>query len=158
MTARHVVLVTTSPAVHPATIALATDLAAGLGAALLFLHVVPLRPEDGVAMLHDAAAGFNDGADAWLRALRPTSERVPFRHERRVGVPEDIVEDVVARLGAALVVVEEPPRAWWSRVIERSFAEALIPRVSCPVVVGGPRFLEAATTPEPVPAAAPAEG
>lgn len=150
MKERTIVLVTTAPSLHRSTRELATRLADRAAAVLLFLHVVPLRRQDGEAMLYSALEMAQGEAEAWLRGQRPTDAGTPFRHRLEVGDPEEVVARFVAGHEVELVVAEEPPRSWVSQALWRGLAERLIRRVSCPVVVGGPGFLQA-DAPEPAP-------
>jgi nucleotide-binding universal stress UspA family protein len=140
-------LVTTVPVLHDATRELASRLAARANAVLLFFHVVPTSLADGEAMLHSAvelAAGDNE---AWLRRQRPAHPGVPFRHRFEAGDPEEIVARFVRENAVDLVVAEEPPRGRISETLWRGFAERLIRRVDCPVVIGGPGFVRSIPPP-----------
>lgn len=140
----HVVLVTTSPALHEVTRELATRLAARANAVLVFLHVTPLRPRDGEAMLYGALDLAGGEGAAWARALTPTDGSVRFRHRVEAGEPEARVARFVEDHDVDLVVIEEPPRGWIAASLWRGLAERLIRRLDCPVVIGGPGFLRSA--------------
>ncbi len=145
-----VVLVTTEPELHDTTRALATRLAERSNAVLLFVHVVPLRRSDGVAMLHSAVDLSSPRHRAWLHAQRPSFEGVPYRPRLEVGEPDEVVEALVDSCDVEMVVVEESRRSWWGMPLGRGLAERLLHVLPCPVVVGGPRFLgEAARRPCP---------
>lgn len=149
-----VVVVTTAPMLHEPTRELATRLAVGANAVLYFLHIVPLRRDDGEGMLHAAVDLAGSGAEAWLRRQRPAASNVRFRHRFLTGEPEELVAQFVAQHDVDYVVVEEPPRGKISELLWRGFAERLIRGLSCPVVIGGPRFLSAPGTPQVVTTAA----
>lgn len=136
-----IVLVTTAPALHASTLELATRLAGRSNAVLLFLHVVPIREVDGVAMLYGALKVAAGDEEAWVRAQLPTDPGVRFRHRVEAGEPEDVVARFVEDNDVDLVVAEEPPRRWISEVLWRGLAERLVRRLECPVVIGGPGFL-----------------
>ena len=149
MNERFVVLLTTVPTLHESTRELASRLAARANATLLFLHVVA-GASHGEAMLQAAVDLASGAPDAWLRNLRPSHVGVPFRHRLELGDPVDVTAGFVREHSVELLVVEEPPRHRIAEVLWRGLAEALIRRVDCPVVIGGPGFLRAAppaTTP-----------
>lgn len=141
MNDRFVVLVTTVPRLHESTRELASRLAARANAVLLFLHVPAAGDE---SMLHAAADLASGGSEAWLTSLRPSHPGVPFRHCLELGDPATIAARYPRDHDVELIVVEEPPRGWISGTLWRSFAETLIRRVPCPVVIGGPGFLRSA--------------
>lgn len=136
-----VVLVTTTPSLHPSTLELATRLAGRANAVLLFLHVTPFRQTDGEAMLYSALDVASGEAEEWLSAQAPTDVGVRYRHRIDAGEPEEVVAHFVREHEVDLVVIEEPPRNWVSESLWRGLAERLIRRVDCPVVIGGPGFL-----------------
>jgi len=147
-----VVLVTIATNLQPATLQLATRLAARSHAVLVFLHVVPLRRADGDGMLYASMDISSGKPQAWLRTQTPSDAGVRFRHRFETGEPEEVVARFVREHDVDLVVVEEPPRNWMSEALWRGFAEQLIRYVDCPVVIGGPGFLRSVElTAAPVP-------
>ena len=134
-----VVLVTTARCLQAPTLELATRLAGQANAVLMFLHVTPLRPSDGEAMLFAAVDASEE--EAWARARVPSDTAVRYRHRVVVGDPEEVIEAFVAAQDVECVVVEEPPRSRLSTALWRGLAERLVGRLACPVVIGGPRFL-----------------
>lgn len=158
MKEHYVVLVTTAPSLHTATLELATRLAKRANAVLLFLHVLPLQFADGEGMLHSAVEISRGDTESWITAQRPSEAGVRFRHRHEIGEPEALVSRFIQGHEVDLLVVEQPPRDFISEVLWRSFAERLVRSVPCPVVIGGPGFLRAvppATEPvaSPLPAA-----
>jgi len=149
MNERYVVVASTAPQMHDATRELATRLAQGSRAVLVFLHIVSLQSRDGEAMLSASLRDHGGGERAWLQTLRPTDAAVPYRHRYEVGDPDDLVERFVASHAVAYVVAEEPPRSRLSVALWRSFAERLARRLPCPVVIGGPTLLDMSATRSP---------
>ncbi len=140
---KFVVLMTTATSLNASTLELATGLAAQNNAVLLFFHVVPMTFDQGESMLHTSVALRDAPPKRWLSALRPSDAAVPHRHRYEVGDPLTIIERFVAEHHVEFVVAEEPPRMWISELLWRGFAERLVRRIDCPVVIGGPAFLRA---------------
>ncbi|PRP96765.1 Universal stress protein family protein [Enhygromyxa salina] len=149
MTEHFVVLVTTSPSLHPSTRELATRLACRGNAVLLFLHIVPFSGSDGEAMLYSAVGVMSGTHEAWLGRQVPSRAEVRYRHRLAAGDPEQIVARFVAEHEVDLVVAEQPPRRWLSPALWRGFAERLVWQMPCPVVISGPRFLRSMPSPPP---------
>lgn len=143
MREHYVVLVTTAPALHGDTLALASRLAARSNAVLLFLHVVPLQSSDGEGQLHAVADAHDHDPHDWARSLVPSDGGVRYRHRFEFGDPEAIVADFVQTHDVDIVVAEEPPRSWISAALWRGIAERLVHRVSAPVLIAGPHMLRA---------------
>lgn len=151
----YIVLLTTAPALNAATLALGSRLAAQRNAVLLFLHVVALRGGGTEAMLHTAVELAGGEDERWLRGLTPPDAGVRFRHRLEVGDAERAVLRFVAEHDVDLVIAEEPPRARLAHTLWRGVAERLVQHLPCPIVVGGPRFLQGRTgTRRPPPRAA----
>lgn len=141
-----VVVVTTTPHLAESTRATASKLAARTNAVLMFLHVIPLSSGDGEAMMLSAARLSDTRERSWLQRQLPTDAAVRYRHRLEVGEPEEVVRRFVEARAVDMVVVEEPPRSWLSSLLTRGFADRLIRELDCPVLVGGPRFLERRAT------------
>ncbi len=107
----------------------ATRLARDRFATLVLLHVAPLRAESGHGMLHESVRLVSGEAARALEALTPTDPSVPVERVFEVGDPEIVIPSVVAREGAALLVMEL--RRHWLR---RSLVQRVSAKVECPIV------------------------
>jgi nucleotide-binding universal stress UspA family protein len=113
---------------------LASSLARDRSATLLIVHVLPLHPGRGEAMLHDSVALARGETRRELEALKPSDEGVPYRHVMEVGDPEDRLAELVEREGAGLLVIEACRMSGALRWFGGGLAARLMDRVSCPVV------------------------
>lgn len=107
----------------------ASRLAKDRVATLVLLHVQPLRTESGEGMLHEGLELASGRRGRALDALDATDPAVPVERLLEVGDPAVVIPRVVAREGAALLVMEL--RQHWLR---RSLVQILSARVDCPIV------------------------
>lgn len=107
----------------------ATRLAKDRVATLVLLHVAPLRAASDVGMLHESLDIASGRPARALEALDATDPTVPVERLLEVGEPDAVIPRVVAREGAALLVMEL--RQHWLR---RSLVQLISGKVDCPIV------------------------
>lgn len=120
----------------------ARALAAGLGAAIELLHVLPSRYSGADA---EATAAFERArAGAALRDLlaRDAGDGVPATGRLDRGEP---VERILAVSGGGfdLIVMGASGRGSWSQLVRGGIAEAVLRRARCPVVLVRPKRVHA---------------
>lgn len=151
MTERTVVLLTTSPSLEEPTRDLATRIARRANATLLFLHIIPIRAEDGEAMLY-ATVDLSEGeTERWLEEQAPSDPWIPSRRLLVAGDPGKVVLQFCATYPVEAVVVEDARRGWIRTLLQRNVAGDLSRVLPCPIVIAGPGYLEANRQPEVAP-------
>jgi nucleotide-binding universal stress UspA family protein len=111
---------------------LAIRLATERAATLVLLHVVPLQPNDGEAMLFGGL--WESSPEGRLAALLPDELGVPFQCIVEVGDPEAQIKDFIRRERVDLLVMEARARPMLQRLFTRSLTERLLHQTDCPIV------------------------
>lgn len=115
-------------------LALATSLAQERSATLAIIHVVALRRQDGVGMLHSAIDLMHDDAAGRLRSLIPADPRVPFVHVVEVGDPHEKIAAYVEREPVDLLVMEATSRPFFQRLWAPDLPNVLRSTIACPML------------------------